>query len=65
VAWQDAFVVLPNFGGVAGDICLGVFDGHGVDGDKCSQFVRDQLGAELTAILRKRGTAPGDALKRA
>ena len=37
--------VIPNFNGQKDQIFLGVFDGHGVDGDSCSYFVRDNIEA--------------------
>ena len=66
---QDSYIVLPNFHGVTGDILLGVFDGHGKDGDACSRYVRDRLPKELIkhleatspARLRKKGNRAGAA----
>lgn len=40
---QDSFVVKQKFGGKEGDGFFGVFDGHGEQGHKASQFVRDNL----------------------
>lgn len=50
---QDAFKVIPKFNGFKDQIFLGVFDGHGVDGDACSYFVRDNIEAELKRQVQK------------
>ena len=50
---QDAFKVVPKFGNDKDQILFGVFDGHGVDGDSCSYFVRDNIEAELKRQLAK------------
>ena len=50
---QDAFKVVPKFGGDPSQIFFGVFDGHGVDGDSCSYFVRDNIEAQLKKELVK------------
>jgi len=50
---QDAFKVIPRFAGEADQIFFGVFDGHGVDGDSCSYFVRDNIEAELKLQMAK------------
>ena len=44
---QDSFKVVPKFNGLKEQILFGVFDGHGVDGDSCSYFVRDNIEQEL------------------
>ena len=49
---QDAFKVVPRFGGNDDHIFFGVFDGHGVDGDSCSYFVRDNIEGELKRQLK-------------
>ena len=49
---QDTYIVVPEFAGVSGDILLGVFDGHGKDGNYCSRFARDKLVPELTKNLK-------------
>ena len=49
---QDAFKVVPKFNGRKDQIFFGVFDGHGVDGDSCSYFVRDNIEAELKRQLK-------------
>ena len=58
---QDAFKVVPKFGGDPSQIFFGVFDGHGVDGDSCSYFVRDSI--EKT--LKKTMAAHPDDFERA
>lgn len=50
---QDAFKVIPNFNNDPSQIFFGVFDGHGVDGDSCSYFVRDNIEAVLKAMMAK------------
>ena len=50
---QDAFKVVPSFNGSKECIFFGVFDGHGVDGDSCSYFVRDNIEEELKSRMRK------------
>lgn len=49
---QDAFKVIPQFNGRKDQIFFGVFDGHGVDGDSCSYFVRDNIEGELKQQLK-------------
>ena len=62
---QDSFVVIPDFNGSTGDIVLGVFDGHGAEGDLCSRFVRKHIGDELRAAMQKGDRTPGEALEAA
>eukprot|EP00966_Prymnesium_polylepis_P111560 2580688-Prymnesium_polylepis.1 len=50
---QDAFKVVPNFGDDPNQILFGVFDGHGVDGDSCSYFVRDNIEETLKMLIAK------------
>lgn len=50
---QDAFKVVPNFNGDPSQILFGVFDGHGVDGDSCSYYVRDNIEATLKSMIAK------------
>jgi len=50
---QDAFKIVRNFNNDASQILFGVFDGHGVDGDQCSYFVRDNIEAELKSQMKK------------
>ena len=52
---QDAYKVVESFDGISGDILLGVFDGHGKDGDACSRWVRDGIAEELSHQLKKSG----------
>eukprot|EP00611_Tribonema_gayanum_P005379 TRINITY_DN145_c4_g1_i1.p1 TRINITY_DN145_c4_g1~~TRINITY_DN145_c4_g1_i1.p1 ORF type:complete len:1103 (-),score=403.39 TRINITY_DN145_c4_g1_i1:604-3912(-) len=40
---QDAFVVMPKFGGDPNSLFVGVFDGHGGTGDECSNFAAEYL----------------------
>jgi hypothetical protein len=49
---QDAFKIVPKFNGRKDQILFSVFDGHGVDGDSCSYFVRDNIEAELKRQLK-------------
>ncbi|KAL7444864.1 hypothetical protein ACHAXM_009689, partial [Skeletonema potamos] len=48
---QDSYSVTHNFIGTDSDAFFGVYDGHGRDGDKCSQFVRDNLPSLTAAIV--------------
>lgn len=48
---QDRFLVMPAFRN-AETILLGVFDGHGHEGDHCSNFVRQTIGPELLRQLK-------------
>ena len=50
---QDAFKVIPSFNGDSNNMFLGVFDGHGSDGDACSYFVRDNIEANLKRAMEK------------
>jgi len=53
---QDSFKIVRNFDGKSSDIdqiFFGVFDGHGVDGDSCSYFVRDNIEGELKKQIDK------------
>lgn len=49
---QDTFIVTHNFDGIEGDLLLGVFDGHGGDGDLCSRFTRKHLPDQLSFALK-------------
>ena len=40
---EDSYVVTQHFSGRESDAFFGVFDGHGKEGEKCSQYVRDTL----------------------
>jgi len=50
---QDSFKIVESFGGNPETILLGVFDGHGSDGDSCSYFVRDHIEEHLKATMKK------------
>ena len=50
---QDAFKVVPAFNGDQNQFFMGVFDGHGVDGDACSYFVRDNIEEMLKKMMAK------------
>lgn len=50
---QDAFKVIPSFNNDPNQILFGVFDGHGVDGDSCSYFVRDSIEETLKKLIAK------------
>ncbi|KAL9187828.1 hypothetical protein ACHAXT_006206 [Thalassiosira profunda] len=54
---QDSYVVTHDFAGRPADAFFGVFDGHGRDGDKCAQFVRDGLPALLARAMTKERAA--------
>lgn len=48
---QDAFKMVPTFGGSSSQLLLAVFDGHGSSGDKIAQFVRDDLEQTLAKLM--------------
>jgi hypothetical protein len=50
---QDRFVVCPNFNKKEDQILLGVFDGHGVEGDGASEFCKRNIEKELTTQMTK------------
>jgi len=50
---QDAYSVTHDFGGHSSDVYLGVYDGHGRDGDKCAQFVRDVLPPTVATAMNE------------
>jgi serine/threonine protein phosphatase PrpC len=51
---QDAFKISTKFAqDDVPQILLGVFDGHGGEGDRCAAFVRDRIEAELAAQIKK------------
>ena len=50
---QDAFKVIPAFNGDTSTFFMGVFDGHGSDGDACSYFVRDNIEEHLKATMQR------------
>lgn len=56
---QDSYVIATNFASRSSDVFFGVFDGHGRDGDKCAQFVRDNLPPLLAkAVTNNRRKQP-------
>jgi len=50
---QDSYSVQHNFANNHQDAFFGVYDGHGRDGDKCAQFVRDHLPSLLAKSMDK------------
>ena len=50
---QDSYSITHNFIGRESDAFFGVYDGHGRDGDKCAQFVRDQLPPLTASAVKK------------
>ena len=48
---QDAYAVVGDFGGKEGEAMFAVFDGHGKEGDVCSQFVKADLPERLRRDL--------------
>lgn len=50
---QDSYSVTHDFAGQTADAFFGVYDGHGRDGDKCAQFVRDTLPTLLAEGMTK------------
>jgi serine/threonine protein phosphatase PrpC len=51
---QDAFKISTKFNqSDKPQILLGVFDGHGGEGDRCSYFVRDKIEVELADQMKK------------
>lgn len=48
---QDAYGVTHNFAGRPTDSFFGVFDGHGQHGDKCAQYVRDNLSSVMAKAI--------------
>mmetsp|Transcript_8367 Transcript_8367/g.12563 ORF Transcript_8367/g.12563 Transcript_8367/m.12563 type:complete len:738 (-) Transcript_8367:107-2320(-) len=50
---QDSYSLTHNFIGRESDAFFGVYDGHGRDGDKCAQFVRDNLPPLTASIVKK------------
>jgi len=54
---QDAFHVAAGFAGKADQFLMGVFDGHGEEGDLCSLFVRNRLEALLIEAMEEHTTS--------
>lgn len=50
---QDAFRIIPRIDGDDSCMFMGVFDGHGADGDSCSYFVRDNIERHLLATMKE------------
>lgn len=50
---QDSYSVTHKFIGKESDAFFGIYDGHGRDGDKCAQFVRDNLPLLTAAVVEK------------
>jgi len=50
---QDSYSVTHDFVGESTDAFFGVYDGHGRDGDGCSQFVRDQLPGMVAKAINR------------
>ena len=47
----DRFAVLPSIAGKANQILFGIFDGHGPEGDAAADFMKKNLGPELTKMM--------------
>lgn len=50
---QDAFSISRNFCGQKTDALLGVYDGHGRDGDRCAIFARDNLPDTIEKFVQR------------
>jgi serine/threonine protein phosphatase PrpC/CRP-like cAMP-binding protein len=50
---QDSYSVNHDFVGEGTDAFFGVYDGHGRDGDGCSQFARDQLPSMVAKAITR------------
>lgn len=50
---QDRYLALPKPTGRSDEIILGVFDGHGNEGDQCSNFVRKMMAIELDKMCKR------------
>lgn len=61
---QDSYCCLPGFGGEADQCFMGVFDGHGENGHRVSQYAAQKV-PELFAEALKAGSTPADAMKHA
>jgi serine/threonine protein phosphatase PrpC len=65
---QDSYFALAPFSGSSREIFVAVFDGHGAEGRKVSQFVRNSLPAEIIERYKTRkaerlATKPSDGEK--
>jgi len=50
---QDAYSIALNFGNQSSDAFLGVYDGHGRDGDQCAIFARKSLPEQVDKFVRR------------
>ena len=50
---QDRFIVVKGLNGKPNEMLLGVFDGHGVEGDGASEFVKSHIEKELILQMNK------------
>jgi serine/threonine protein phosphatase PrpC len=48
---QDAYIIVPNLGGVKGKYIFGVCDGHGVNGHDVSAYVKEMLPRYIGDLL--------------
>eukprot|EP00966_Prymnesium_polylepis_P045573 1055342-Prymnesium_polylepis.1 len=51
---QDAYKIVPSFNGDPQQFFMGVFDGHGVHGDYCAVYVREQIERSLIEEMEMR-----------
>ena len=49
---QDRYLIAQKMNGEKGSILMGVFDGHGPEGDHCAEFVRKRCLPILTQLLK-------------
>ena len=59
---QDSYVIVHNFADRETDAFFGVFDGHGRDGDKCANFVRDNLPSLISKAVTKSRMREGKSI---
>lgn len=50
---QDRYALLPAFAGKPDQMFMGIFDGHGVEGDAAANFVKDHIGGELSKLMSR------------
>ena len=50
---SDRFLILPAFAGKQDQMLLGIFDGHGQEGDSAAEFVKKNLGPELQKMTTR------------
>nr|GLL36832.1 probable protein phosphatase 2C 65 [Ipomoea trifida]GMD40030.1 probable protein phosphatase 2C 65 [Ipomoea batatas]GMD43300.1 probable protein phosphatase 2C 65 [Ipomoea batatas]GMD62774.1 probable protein phosphatase 2C 65 [Ipomoea batatas]GME08817.1 probable protein phosphatase 2C 65 [Ipomoea batatas] len=60
---QDAMTVWEHFGGEKNSFFCGVFDGHGPNGHKVAQFIRDGLPSKLSVASKATGDKSHDVEK--